>query len=70
MTIFDNVGNDDDLWQFLQDKTMTATKTMTKKIQGTCDIWDTDYNCDNWEPGESLLSDNREGTDRPTITQN
>ena len=20
------------------------------EIQGTCDIWDTDYNSDNWEP--------------------
>ena len=30
-------------------KTMTATKTMTKKIQETCDVWDTEYNSDNLE---------------------
>ena len=23
---------------------------MTKAILETCDIWDTDYNSDNWEP--------------------
>ena len=23
---------------------------MTKTILETCDIWDTDYNSDNWEP--------------------
>ena len=32
------------------DFTMTATKTTTTTIQETCDIWDTDYNSDNWEP--------------------
>ena len=25
-------------------------KTITKTILETCDIWDTDYNSDNWEP--------------------
>ena len=27
-----------------------GTNTMTKTILETCDIWDTDYNSDNWEP--------------------
>ena len=31
-------------------KTKTITKTMTKTIPETCDIWDTNYNSDNWEP--------------------
>ena len=37
-------------------KTMTKTKTKTfwehlpRAILETCDIWDTDYNSDNWEP--------------------
>ena len=40
--------------------TMTKTKTMTmtntfredpqRATQDTCDIWDTDYNSENWEP--------------------
>ena len=28
----------------------TNTKTSTKTILETCDIWDTDYNSDNWYP--------------------
>ena len=33
-------------------KTMTQalTKTVTKTIPGPCDIWDTNYHSDNWEP--------------------
>ena len=31
-------------------KTMTMTKKMTNTIPETCDIWDTNYNSDNWEP--------------------
>ena len=37
-------------------KTMTKTKTksfwehLLRAILETCDIWDTDYNSDNWEP--------------------
>ena len=37
-------------------KTMTMTETKTfwehllRAILETCDIWDTDYNSDNWEP--------------------
>ena len=34
----------------LTNKTMTKTKTKTKTIPETCDIWDTNYNYDNWEP--------------------
>ena len=30
--------------------TKTMTQTMTKTILETCDIWDTDYNSDYWEP--------------------
>ena len=30
--------------------TSKVWKTMTKTILQTCDIWDTDYNSDNWEP--------------------
>ena len=33
-----------------KNKTITATKTMTNAILETCDIWDTGYNSDNWEP--------------------
>ena len=33
---------------------MTKTKTfwehLLRAIPETCDIWDTDYNSDNWEP--------------------
>ena len=32
------------LWNFF------GTNAMTKTILETCDIWDTDYNSDNWEP--------------------
>ena len=35
MTIFDDNFDDNFLWQFLM----------------TCDIWDTEYNTDTWEPG-------------------
>ena len=36
-------------WQ-KKTKTKTMTQTMTKTIPETYDIWDTDYNSDNWEP--------------------
>ena len=45
-----------DIWSEWHDltnkKTMTKTntKTMAKTNQGTCDIWDTDNNSENWEP--------------------
>ena len=29
---------------------MTKTNTKTMTIPETCDIWDTNYNSDNWEP--------------------
>ena len=28
----------------------TNNETMTKTILEFCDIWETDYNCDNWDP--------------------
>ena len=38
-------------WQFLQFLTIVFTiLTIEKTILETCDIWDTDYNSDNWEP--------------------
>ena len=37
-------------WQFLTIQTIAfAILTIEKTILETCDIWDTDYNSDNWE---------------------
>ena len=38
-----NLDSFDNFWQFW-------TTTNKKTILKTCDIWDTDYNSDNWEP--------------------
>ena len=40
------------LWTTLTIQTIAFTVlTIEKTILETCDIWDTDYNTDNWEPG-------------------
>ena len=44
MTIIDNC------WQFWKQKDNNSNKDNDKDNPGTCDIWDTDYNSDNWEP--------------------
>ena len=43
LPILANFDYFDHFWQFW-------TRTSTKTILETCDIWDTDYNSDNWEP--------------------
>ena len=64
LTIFDNLNNFLQFWQFwpffLQfwqfltiftiQTIALAILTIEKTILETCDIWDTDYNSDNWEP--------------------
>ena len=45
MTISYDIFDDIFLWQFL------TTICFTYFEPVTCDIWDTDYNTDNWEPG-------------------
>ena len=51
--IFDQ--RDEETWPDQQkdndkDNDIDITKTVTKTIPETCDIWDTDYSSDNWEP--------------------
>ena len=43
MTILMTIFYDNFVWQFLM--------TIFLYLFSTCDIWDTDYNTDNWEPG-------------------
>ena len=54
LTIFDNFDNFDNFWQLTTIFTIQtiafAILTIEKTILETCDIWDTDYNSDNWEP--------------------
>ena len=62
MTFERFVQSDEETWHDPKKltKTKTKTKTMTKTkifwehllraILETCDIWDTEYNSDNWEP--------------------
>ena len=50
---FDNpdiYDNHENCWQFWQQKENNSNKDNDKDNPGTCDIWDTDYNSDNWEP--------------------
>ena len=48
MTIFDNFDN---FVQFLTTETIeTIFDNFEKTVLETCDIWDTDYSSDNWEP--------------------
>ena len=46
--------NFDNFWQLMTIFTIQtiafAIKTIEKTILETCDIWDTDYNSDDWEP--------------------
>ena len=49
MTIFDDNFRWQFLWQFLMTILMTIFWTYFQFV--TCDIWDTDYNTDNWESG-------------------
>ena len=37
-------------------KTKKMTKTVTKTIPETCDIWNNNYNSDNWEPEFMTIS--------------
>ena len=39
---------DDNIWQILT--TETIFDNFEKTVLETCDIWDTDYSSDNWEP--------------------
>ena len=48
LTIFDNFGN---FWQFLiLFDNWDNWDNFEKTILQTCDIWDTGYSSDNWEP--------------------
>ena len=48
---FDNFNICLQFWQFLTIFTIAfAIMTIENTILETCDIWDTDYNSDNWEP--------------------
>ena len=49
LTIFDNFGHFQQSWQFWQFLTIFTILTIEKTNLETCDIWDTDYNSDNWE---------------------
>ena len=49
-------NNPRDLWplrhliRMMRGHELTNNNTVTKTIPQTCDIWDTNYNSDNWEP--------------------
>ena len=55
---WDTKSDPRDLWHHDHDHDLTMNwpwhdhdlTIMTKTILVTCDIWDTDYNSDNWEP--------------------
>ena len=54
LTILIFFYNFDNFWQLTTILTIQAIAfailTIEKTILKTCDIWDTDYNSDNWEP--------------------
>ena len=42
---------DDNFWLFFTTETIeTIFDNFENKVLETCDIWDTDYSSDNWEP--------------------
>ena len=47
LTIFDNFDNFWEFWQLWQFLTIS---TIENTVLETCDIWDTAYNSNNWEP--------------------
>ena len=48
--IYDNCDYYWQFWQFSQQKDNNSNKDTDSDNTGTYDIWDTDYNSDNWEP--------------------
>ena len=51
MKICDAIFDDNFWWPFFTIQTIAfAILTIEKTILETCEIWDTDYNSDNWEP--------------------
>ena len=47
LTIIDNFWQ---FWQLRQSRQFLTILTIEKTVLETCDIWDTEYNSDNWEP--------------------